>query len=82
MEGAITNLRGIHVFSDMQYEEEMSRFQLGLCSLKAIGFKWIPSSCTFVLPHFMSSPRKDEMESPDGGSSCICVVSVSVCNVN
>ena len=30
MEGAMTNLRGIHVLSVTQYEEEMSRFRLGL----------------------------------------------------
>ena len=28
MEGAMTNLRGIHVLSIMQYKEEMSRFHL------------------------------------------------------
>ena len=80
MEGAMTNLRGIYVLSVMQYEEEMSRFRLGLCSLGAKGFKWIPSSSTFVLPYFVSNPRKEEMES--AGSFCICLVSVSVCNVS
>ena len=33
MEGAMTNLRTINVLSVTQYEEEMSRFHLGLCSL-------------------------------------------------
>ena len=78
----MTNLRGIDVLSVTQYEIEMSYFGLGLCSLRERDFKLISSSSTFVLPHFMSSPRKEEMESVGGGSSCICVVSVSVCNVN
>ena len=39
MEGAMANLRGVHVLSVTQYEEEMSRFRLGLCSLRAKGFK-------------------------------------------
>ena len=52
----MTNLRGIHVLSVMQYEEEISRFHLGL---RATDFKWIPSSSTFVLPYFMSSHCKE-----------------------
>ena len=58
MEGAMTNLRGIHVLSVRKHEEEMSRFQVGLCDLTAKGFKRIPSYSTFVLPHFMSIPTK------------------------
>ena len=78
----MSDLRTIDVLSVTQYEEEMPRFLLGLCSLRAASFKWIPCSSTFVLAYFMSSPRKEEMESAGWGSSCICVVSVSVCNVN
>ena len=55
---------------------------LACVALRVIDFKWIQSSSTFVLPHFMSSLRKEEMESAGGGSSCICVMSASVCNVN
>ena len=39
MGDAMATLRGVHVLSVMQYEEEMSRFQLRLCSLRAKGFK-------------------------------------------
>ena len=78
MEGAMTNLRGIHVLSVMQYEEEMSRFRLGLSNLRAADFKWIPSCSTFALAHFMSSPRKEEMESGGGGPSSICVSCLSL----
>ena len=35
----MTNLKGIHVLSVTQYEEEMSRFRLGLCRLRTAGFK-------------------------------------------
>ena len=35
----MTDLRTTHVLSVTQYEEEMSRFLLGLCSLRATGFK-------------------------------------------
>ena len=37
MEGAMTKLRSIHVLSVTQYEEEMSPFCLGLCSLALKG---------------------------------------------
>ena len=52
---AMTNLRATHVVSVTQYEEEVSHFSLGVCSLRAKDFKSIPSSSTFVLLHFISS---------------------------
>ena len=61
MEGAMTNLRGIHVLLVTQYEE-VSRSRLGSCSLRATDFKWILSSSTFVLPYFMSSSCKEQIE--------------------
>ena len=66
---AMTNLRATHVVSVTQYEEEVSHFSLGVCSLRAKDFKSIPSSSTFVLLHFISS---------GGGAvlSCICVMPV------
>ena len=85
---AMTNLRATHVVSVTQYEEEVSHFSLGVCSLRAKDFKSIPSSSTFVLLHFISSG-----EGGGGGRpivylchacplSCICVMPVSVSNVN
>ena len=39
MRDAMATLRGVHVLSVTQYEEKISRFRLGLCSLRAKGFK-------------------------------------------
>ena len=54
----MANLRRIHVLSVTRYEQEMSRFRLGLCNLRVADVKWIPSSSTFMLPHFRSSSAK------------------------
>ena len=73
MEGAMTNLRGIHVLSVRKHKEEMSL----LCDLRAKGFKWIPSSSTFVLPHFMSIPTKKRWN-PLAGDRLVFVSFLSV----
>ena len=49
MEGAMTNLRSIHVLSATQYEEEVSPFRLGLCSLTLNGSPAPLHSCCLTL---------------------------------
>ena len=82
MEGAITNLRSIHVLSVTQYEDEMSHFCLGLYSLRPTKLNGFPSSLRSCCLTSCQVPRKEEIKSAGGESSYFCVVSASVCSVN
>ena len=73
----MANLRGVHVLSVTQYEEEMSRFRLGLCSLRVKGFSTAPLRLCYL--SLYEVPRKQEIEIAGDcpvSLSCMCRVSV------